>query len=199
MFTGLIDATGVIERVSDTDAGRELRISAPYANVALGESIAVNGACLTVRAAGDGWFEVAAIVTTRERTTIGTWQVGRRLNLERSVTAGDRLGGHIVQGHVDGVGMVQRVERRGDALLITLFVPADIAELLVPHGAVTIDGVSLTVNELPAPDTLQVSIIEYTERYTTLGGLAVGDQAHLEADIIGKYVRKLMEPYRRAL
>jgi len=199
MFTGLVDAVGVIERVLDSDAGRELRIRAPYASVALGESIAVNGACLTVRAANDDWFEVAAIVTTRERTTIEGWTVGRRVNLERSVAVGDRLGGHIVQGHVDGVGVVDRVERRDDALLITLVVPADIAELLVPHGAVTLDGVSLTVNELPAPNTLQVSIIDYTERHTTLGALAVGEGVHVEADIVGKYVRKLMEPYRRPL
>ncbi len=196
MFTGLIDAVGTLERVTESSAGTELRINAPYENVVLGESIAVNGACLTVRDAAPGWFEVAAVVTTRDRTTIASWKAGRRVNLERSLKVGDRMGGHIVQGHVDGVGTVSRVERRADALLLHLDVPSDVFELLVPHGAVTVDGVSLTVNAIPSPGTLQLSIIEYTERLTTLGQLAAGSAVHLEGDVVGKYVRQLLEPYR---
>jgi riboflavin synthase len=198
MFTGLIDAIGTLDRVTASSAGRELRIQAPYEGIAAGESIAVNGACLTVRAAGPGWFDVAAVVTTRDRTTIGSWTEGRRVNLERSLKVGDRMGGHIVQGHVDGVGLVSRVERCGDTLLIELDVPASIFELLVPHGAITVDGISLTVNEIPRPGVLQLSIIEYTERHTAVSDLAVGSEVHLEGDVVGKYVRQLLHPYRPA-
>lgn len=115
MFTGLITAVGEIVRVSSTEAGRELVIAAPYTGLEIGESIACNGACLTVREIGDGTFTVAAVVTTLERTTIEAWQVGTRVNLERAMAVGDRLGGHLVQGHVDGVGSVVAAERRGDA------------------------------------------------------------------------------------
>ena len=197
MFTGLIDAIGVLERVAETSAGRELRILAPYEGVAPGESIAVNGACLTVRAVGTGWFEVAAVVTTRDRTTIGSWTAGRRVNLERSLKLGDRMGGHIVQGHVDGVGTVCRIVRRDDALLLDVDVPDEIFQLLVPHGAVTVDGVSLTVNAIPQSGVMQLSIIEYTERWTAVGDLTVGSDVHLEGDVIGKYVRQLLDPYRQ--
>ena len=195
MFTGLVDDVGVVERVERTEAGRELRISSRYTGLTTGESIAVNGACLTVREHGAGWFTVAAIVTTLDRTTIGTWEVGRRVNLERALRLGDRLGGHMVQGHVDGVGTVERVHRRADALLVDVRLPEDLETLMVPHGSVTIDGVSLTVNALPAPGILQLSLIEYTWTHTTLGALRAGDVVHVEADMIGKYVRQLVAPY----
>ena len=198
MFTGLIDDVGVVERVERTEAGRELRISSRYAGLTAGESVAVNGACLTVREHGTGWFTVAAIVTTLDRTTIGSWDVGRRVNLERALRLGDRLGGHMVQGHVDGVAVVERIQRRDDALLVDLRLPDDLESLMVPHGSVTIDGVSLTVNALPAPGILQLSLIEYTWTHTTLGALHIGDGVHVEADMIGKYVRQLVAPYAAA-
>jgi riboflavin synthase len=198
MFTGLVDDVGVVERVERTEAGRELRVASRYTGLTTGESIAVNGACLTVREHGAGWFTVAAIVTTLDRTTIGSWDVGRRVNLERALRLGDRLGGHMVQGHVDGVGTVERVHRRDDALLVDLRLPDDLESLMVPHGSVTIDGVSLTVNALPAPGILQLSLIEYTWMHTTLGALRAGDAVHVEADMIGKYVRQLVAPYAAA-
>lgn len=199
MFTGLVDDVGTIDHVADTPAGRELGIRSRYDDLADGESIAVNGACLTVRERGRGRFTVAAVITTLGRTTIGHWGVGTRVNLERSLRAADRLGGHIVQGHVDGVGTVRRVQRLNDAVLVDVEVPPDIAELLVPHGSITVDGVSLTVNALPAPDMVQLSLIEYTLRHTTLGDLRVDDAVHIEGDVIGKYVRQLVAPYGRAV
>jgi riboflavin synthase len=199
LFTGLVDDVGAVERVEQSDVGRELRIATRYSGLSDGESIAVNGACLTVRAAGDGWFDVAAVVTTLDRTTIGEWTAGRRVNLERAMRLGDRLGGHLVQGHVDDVGVVERMERRDDALLIDVRLPMELAPLMVLHGSVTVDGVSLTVNALPAPGILQLSLIEFTWRHTTLGALSVGDRVHVEADMLGKYVRQLVAPYASAL
>ena len=196
MFTGLIEQVGEIASVRQTDAGRELRIAAPFTDLQNGESIAINGACLTVREFGAGWFEAAAVVTTLERTTIGDWKKGTRVNLERALRSGDRLGGHIVQGHVDCVGVVAAVERSGDALLVDLSLPQSIEPLLVLHGSITVDGVSLTVNELK-PGGLQLSLIEYTLRHTTLGDLKPGASVHVEADVIAKHVRRLLEPYLR--
>jgi len=199
MFTGLVDDVGTIERVIATDAGRELRVRCRYDDLVAGESIAVNGACLTVREHGAGWFTVAAVVTTLDRTTIGEWKAGTRVNLERAVRAGDRLGGHIVQGHVDCVGEVVALERRGDALLIDVAIPEEVSVLMVPHGSVTVDGVSLTVNDLPGSGVFQLSIIEYTERHTTLGALGMGSRVQVEADVIAKHVQRLFAAQRAAL
>jgi riboflavin synthase len=196
MFTGLIEQIGEVESVRQTDAGRELRIRAPFTDLKNGESIAVNGACLTVREFGPGWFDAAAVVTTIERTTIGDWKKGTRLNLERAMRPDDRLGGHIVQGHVDCVGLVAAVERASDALLVDLSLPQSIESLFVLHGSITVDGVSLTVNQLK-PGGLQLSLIEYTLRHTTLGELKPGAKVHVEADVIAKHVRRLLEPYLR--
>lgn len=194
MFTGLITAVGEIREVSTTDAGRELVVAAPYEQVVTGESIACNGACLTVREQGAGWFRVAAVVTTLDRTTVGAWTVGTKINLERALTVGDRLGGHIVQGHVDGVGTVRQLERRGDAWLIDIDVTPAIDELLVPLGSIAVDGVSLTVNALPRPGVLQVSIIDHTLSHTTLGTLRSGDRVQIEADILAKHLKRLSAP-----
>ncbi|MDE3052906.1 MAG: riboflavin synthase, partial [Gemmatimonadota bacterium] len=148
---------------------------------------------------GAGWFTVAAVSTTRDRTTLGGWREGRQVNLERALRVGDRLGGHMVLGHVDGVALVQRVDQQGDARLVDLALPAGVAELMVPHGSLTVDGVSLTVNALPGPDAVQISLIEYTLRHTTLGALRQGDEVHVEADVIGKYVQRLMASERAQL
>ena len=193
MFTGLVDDVGTITDVATSAAGRELRIASRYRDLADGESIAVNGACLTVLARGTESFSVAAIGTTLGRTTMGEWRAGKRVNLERALQVGGRLGGHFVQGHVDGVATVVGVHQQGDARLVDLALPSGLAELMVPHGSVAIDGVSLTVNELPAPGTLQLSLIDFTLRHNTLGDLAVGDRVHVEADMLGKYVQRLLK------
>jgi riboflavin synthase len=201
MFTGLVDDVGTISHVADTPAGRELRITCRYTDLADGESIAVNGACLTVRehgieVAGEarGWFTVAAVVTTIERTTIGDWTAASRVNLERAMKIGDRLGGHLVLGHVDAVGRVRRTAQEGDAWLIDLELPVELRRLMVDKGSIAVNGVSLTVNALL--DTgVQLSIIEYTMRHTTLGALREGAAVHVEADVLAKHVARLLEPY----
>jgi riboflavin synthase len=195
MFTGLIDDVGRVEAVTESANGRELRVACRYDDLTEGESIAVNGACLTVLAHGNGWFTVGAITTTLGRTTIGDWRVGAQVNLERALRLGDRLGGHLVQGHVDGVARVIAVAQRDDARLVDLALPLDLVDLMVQHGSIAVDGVSLTVNDLPAPGTVQLSLIDYTMRHTTLGGLRVGDAVHVEADMMGKYAQRLLVLY----
>ena len=196
MFTGLVDDIGTIDRIAATDAGLELRIRCRYNDLADGESIAVNGACLTVRERAAGSFTCAAVHTTLAVTTIGAWTRGQRVNLERALRASDRLGGHIVQGHVDGVARVARTQMDGDALLIDLALPTGLSDLMVERGSIAVDGVSLTIVGLPDNDVVQLSIIEVTRRQTTLGSLKPGDAVHIEADVIGKYVKRLLESSR---
>ena len=195
MFTGIVDAVGRIDAVKENN-GAELRIKARYRGVKKGESIAVNGACLTVERVVRGGFTVHAVATTLGRTLIGDWKKGRSVNLERAMRLSDRLGGHIVQGHVDGVGMVERVAEADDALLLDIRVPPDVAETTVLHGAITVDGVSLTVNALPGSSLVQVSLVPFTREHTTLGDVKVGDRVHVEADVLGKYVRQLCRSER---
>ncbi|MBA2707992.1 MAG: riboflavin synthase [Gemmatimonadaceae bacterium] len=194
MFTGLIEAIGTITAARASVAGIEFWIEADYDAVEDGESIAVNGVCLTVREVGARSFSVAAVVTTASRTTVAGWAEGKRLNLERAMRADSRFGGHIVQGHVDDVAVVAGVVRQADALMVDMNLSAGLAETLVSHGSVTVDGVSLTVNALQG-DSLQVSLIDYTLRHTTLGDLSRGDRVNVETDVIGKYVRRMSAPY----
>ena len=197
MFTGIVSAVGRVEYVSPNggrgtrEGGRVLRIHAPYRGLRKGESIAINGACLTVEKLAKGGFTVHAVQTTLGRTLIGDWRKGQPVNLERALRAGDRLGGHFVQGHVDGVGAVEQVAESGDALLVDIGVPREVEETTVLHGAITVDGVSLTVNTLPSAGVVQVSLVPFTREHTTLGRIAVGDRVHIEADVLGKYVRQL--------
>jgi riboflavin synthase len=194
VFTGIVDAVGVITDIEKNEAGIELTVKCDYTDLVSGESIALNGVCLTVRDCGPGWFKVAAVVTTAGRTTIGSWTVGRRINLERAMKAGSRFGGHIVQGHVDAAARVTKIGRQDDAVLIDIDLPPGLSETLVLHGSVTVDGVSLTVNDLNG-DKLQISIIEYTWRHTNLRDLKEGDEVQVETDVIGKYVQRIVAPY----
>jgi riboflavin synthase len=198
MFTGIVTAVGRVGRVGRTTEngkrtthGLTLTIRAPYKGLKRGESVAVNGACLTVERVVTGGFAVHVIETTEERTLFAEYAKGRAVNLERAIRASDRLGGHIVQGHVDGVAVVERAGRTGDAWIYDLRVPPAVREISVPHGAITVDGVSLTINDLPGPDSVQISLIPFTRAHTTLGTLRVGDRVHVEGDVLGKYVRQL--------
>ena len=202
MFTGLVDDVGTIREVRESAAGRELLVACRYTDLLPGESIAVNGACLTVRSCGiaevnTGWFTAAAIVTTLDRTTIGDWHVGRRVNLERALRLGDRLGGHLVQGHVDAVVIVRETRWRDDAWLVDLALPPELSLLMVQHGSITVDGVSLTVNELLDDNGVQLSLIEFTLNHTTLSELSVGSHVHVEADMLAKHVARLVAPHHK--
>ena len=193
MFTGIITEMGTIREARPAEGGLELEIAASWTDLAPGESIAVDGACLTVTEPGEGGFRVHLVRTSLERTRFADLQPGDRVNLERALRLGDRLGGHLVQGHVDGVGKVLRVSSKEDAKLLDLQVPPDVARISVPLGSITVDGVSLTVNAMPDPGTVQISLIPFTLEHTTLGGRGPGDRVHLEADAIGKYVQALLE------
>ena len=200
MFTGIVGAVGRVAKATrETGNGTQgltLTIRAPFKGLKQGESIAVNGACLTVERAVKGGFSVHVVETTEGRTLFGEYAPGRPVNLERALRAADRLGGHIVQGHVDGVAVVTQVERRGDAWVYDLRVPAAVRQVSIPRGAITVDGVSLTINELPGKDLVQISLIPFTREHTTLGTLGVGDRVHVEGDTLGKYVRELCSTAR---
>lgn len=188
MFTGLVSAVGSVQSARAEDGGRALVIRAPWRGVELGESIAVDGACLTVTQRLKGAFAVHVVATTLERTAFGVYRRGRRVNLERALRAGDRLGGHLVQGHVDAVGRIRRVAQADDARLLDISVPELVAQASVPLGSITVDGVSLTINALKGSNVIQVSLIPFTLLHTTLGDRQVGDQVHVEGDTIGKHV-----------
>jgi riboflavin synthase len=193
MFTGIVSDVGTVRKVSRTPGGLELTIAASYRDLEPGESIAVDGACLTVEHSEAETFAVHVIRTSLDRTLFADYTEGRRVNLERALQLGGRLGGHLVQGHVDGVGAVVEVAEKEDARVLNLQAPPDVACVSIPLGSITVDGVSLTVNTKPAPDVIQISLIPFTLQHTTLGELRVGSRVHLEGDTIGKYVRALME------
>ena len=200
MFTGIVSAVGaVVKSVRAANGGPgavKLEIRAPFRNVKRGESVAINGACLTVETVKRGGFTVRAVDTTLDRTLFGEYAAGQKVNLERAVRAGEPLGGHMVQGHVDGVATVTYVRPRGDAVLVGLRVPAEVREVCIPKGSITVDGVSLTVDALSGDGVVQVSLIPFTRDHTTLGHLVPGTRAHVEGDVIGKYVRQLCRSER---
>jgi riboflavin synthase len=193
MFTGIISAIGTIREVRRSEDGLDLDVAVPWDDLAPGESIAVDGACLTVTQVAAGWFRVHVVDTTLDRTRFGDAGPGQQVNLERALRAADRLGGHLVQGHVDGVADVLAVADRVDARVVDIRVPAAVAAVSVPLGSITVDGVSLTVIDLPAPGTIRLSLIPYTLQQTTLGRLVPGARAHVEADVLGKYMAGLLQ------
>ncbi len=192
MFTGLVEATGtLVER-----AGGRMRFSCPFAaELAVGESVSVSGVCLTVEERDAESFRITAVPVTLERTALGALSPGARVNLERAVPADGRLGGHIVQGHVDAVGTVAARGQDGDALLLVCGAPEAVMRYVVPRGSIAVDGVSLTVARRWT-DRFGVALIPHTAAVTTLGALEPGAPVNLEADVVAKYVEGLlaMEP-----
>ncbi len=194
MFSGIVEAVGRIEAVEPVDNGRRLRIATPFAaELEEGDSIAVEGVCLTATSVDEGGFETEAIATTLSRTTLGGLETGSGVNLERALAVGGRLDGHMVQGHVDGVGEVTGVTREGEHVLLDVRLPAVVAEVTVLHGSIAMAGVSLTVNAFPEEDVAQVALIPYTWEHTTLRDLTPGDGVNLEGDMIGRFVVDYMK------
>jgi riboflavin synthase len=197
MFTGLVAATGVISGRSARGPGARLAVRADLEGdpLVVGESIAVDGCCLSVVQLVVGGFEVDASAETLGRTTLGRLADGRAVNLERAVRAGDRLGGHLVSGHVDGVGEI--VERRpvGDAVAMTFSLPVELARFVAEKGSITVNGVSLTVNAVEAR-RFDVMLVPITLAVTNLGSLGAGERVNLEVDLIARYVERLMDPGR---
>lgn len=200
MFTGIVTALGTIREARNTGDLHAV-IASPFdpAGIAIGASIACSGTCLTVVAkggtAGDSWFAVDISGETVARTVPGRWTVGATLNLEPALKLGDELGGHIVTGHVDGVGTVVGVCPEGESLRIGISAPKELAPYLAPKGSITVDGVSLTVNDVAdQPDGschFALNIIPHTAEVTTLGRLAAGHAVNLEIDVLARYLQRM--------
>lgn len=193
MFTGIVEETGTVENLGQGGGGYRLRVRARKVteDVKLGDSIAVNGVCLTVTAFDANSFSVGLSPETLRRTNLGEMKPGDRVNLERALRPSDRMGGHYVQGHVDGVGVVTERRREGDSLLMRVRVPEEISAYIVEKGFIAVDGVSLTVTGC-GTDWFSVSLIAFTQQAVTLAEKGVGDRVNLEVDIIGKYVQSFL-------
>jgi riboflavin synthase len=197
MFTGIITAHGTVRAIRPLGDGADMRltIAAPWPDTAaipLGASIGCSGCCLTAVEVGADWFAADASAETLRRTTLGRWQPGTRVNLERSLRLGDELGGHLVSGHVDGVGEVLSAAPEHGSVRFVFRVPADLARFIAVKGSVAVDGVSLTVNTV-TDDTFGVNIIPHTAAVTGFGTLRPGDAVNLEIDMLARYVARLAE------
>jgi len=201
MFTGIVTDIGEVTAVRARGEGlRRLKIACSYprASIVEGASIACSGVCLTVVGIGeeDGrtWFAVDAAAETLRMTTVGTWRHGSRINLERALRMGDELGGHIVQGHTDGIAVLAAREDLTDMARLTLKAPPELMRFIAPKGSVALDGISLTVNTVEA-DTFSVLIIPHTLSVTALGAAQLGDQLNIEVDLMARYAARLMEQH----
>jgi riboflavin synthase len=194
MFTGIVTDMGRVRAVRDTNRDRRFEIETAFdlATIDLGASVAHAGCCLTVVEKGEGWFAVEASGETLAMTTLGDWGEGRRVNLERAARVGDELGGHIVSGHVDGVGEVLSIEAEGGSHRVRIRVPRPLHRFIAPKGSITVEGVSLTVNEVE-DDVFGVNLIPHTWDVTTLGGLKPGARVNLEIDMLARYLARWRE------
>lgn len=198
MFTGIITDIGrVLARESRGDTRFRIRTSYETGSIAIGASIACSGVCLTVVQKGNDWFSVDVSAETLSRTTLGQWKDGTAVNLERSLRVGDELGGHIVSGHVDGVGDVIAATPDGDSLRLAFRAPGALAGFIAEKGSVAVDGASLTVNGVK-DDVFDVNLIPHTRQVTTLGELGVGSRVNLEIDTLARYVARLQQWNRSA-
>ncbi|MEA2626668.1 MAG: riboflavin synthase [Candidatus Binatota bacterium] len=194
MFSGIVESVGTIAEVdASAGGGRRLTIDTGFADLSIGESVCVNGACLTVTQSDRGRFDTDVSAETVRRTTLGRLARGTSANLERSLRLGDRLSGHLVFGHVDAVGSVLAIDREGESFLYRFEAPPEVAGYLVDKGSVAVDGVSLTVFGVSGA-AFTVAVIPHTAAVTTLGRMRAGDPVNLEADMIAKYVEKLCPP-----
>jgi riboflavin synthase len=202
MFTGIVTGLGVVRAIEPAGAGRDMRlvIGAPpsssgwqdMVSIPIGASIACSGCCLTAVAFGPDWFAVDASAETLAHTKLGTWDIGSRVNLERSLRLGDELGGHLVSGHVDGVGTALSATPENASTRWVFRVPIDISRFIAVKGSVAVDGVSLTVNEVRG-DTFGVNIIPHTASVTGFGTLKPNDKVNIEIDTLARYVARLAE------
>ena len=192
MFTGIITDLGRVRAVGQGAMTRlEIETKYPTESIAIGASIACNGACLSVVEQGPGWFAVEASTETLSKTTLGSWRQGAAVNLERPLKLGDELGGHLVLGHVDGVGAIVERRQDGGSVRLTVEAPAELARFIAPKGSIAIDGVSMTVNEVSG-NQFGVNVIPITQRETNLGALTMGMPVNLEIDMMARYVARLM-------
>ncbi len=197
MFTGLTETRGLVRHFADTSDGRHLHIDAPdiagaaASRIAVGDSVAVNGCCLTVAEISDSELRFDLLHETLARTNLGALQPGSKVNLERALAASARLGGHFVQGHIDGTAAVLGIREQGADLGLVFELPREFSRYVVPKGSIAINGVSLTVSTLAA-DRFEVWIIPHTRAETNLGELQVGDRVNLEFDLLAKYTERLL-------
>ncbi|MGC8773691.1 MAG: riboflavin synthase [Chlorobaculum sp.] len=193
MFTGIVKDIGTVESTARQGSGMRLKVrytsQAEFGDLGIDESVSIGGACQTVVATGPGWFEVDTVSETLKKTTLGSFRPGAKVNLERAVRPMDRLGGHFVLGHVDGVGRVTRIEEVGGSRMISVAFDSRFDAWIVSAGSIAIDGVSLTVASVE-PGEFTVAIIPYTFANTTITGLGTGSEVNLEFDILGKYVAR---------
>ena len=194
MFTGIITDLGKVKTIAFGPTTR-LAISTAYdtSSIALGASIACNGCCLSVVEKGPGWMAFEASRETLDKTTMADWKVGQPINLERALKLGDELGGHLVSGHVDGVGRLLSIKPDGGSLRMAIEAPAEMARMIAPKGSIVVDGISLTVNEVDGA-RFGVNIIPITQTATNLGQAREGDRVNLEIDLIARYVARLLAP-----
>jgi riboflavin synthase len=193
MFTGIVREVGVVRSIESDGEGARIAVEAPRTaeSAALGDSVAVAGVCLTVTANGAGTLSFDAVPETLRRTSLGRLEPGARVNVEGALRAGEPLGGHIVQGHVDGVGTARSLEPEGDGARLTIEVPAGLRRYCVEKGSIAVEGVSLTVAAL-GEETVEIALVPHTLAETTLGALGPGDPVNLEVDVLAKYVERLL-------
>jgi riboflavin synthase len=194
MFTGIVTDVGRVRSVRETNRDRRFEIETAFdlSTLDIGASVSHAGCCLTIVEKGDGWFAVEVSGETLDKTTLDNWVEGRRINLERAARVGDELGGHIVSGHVDGVGEVVSVEREGGSHRVRIRVPRPLHRFIAPKGSITVEGVSLTVNEVE-DDVFGVNLIPHTWDVTTLGELKAASRVNLEIDMLARYLARWRE------
>ena len=193
MFTGIVTHIGSVRQIiKGGDTRLEITVPFETGDLDIGASVACSGACMTVIEKGADWFAVSVSGESLAKTTLGRWHRGTAVNLERALKAGDEMGGHIVSGHVDGIGALVSMAQEGDSTRMTFEAPASLRQLIASKGSITIDGISLTVNDVGST-TFDINVIPHTQVVTTLGERQVGDAVNLEIDMLARYVARLQD------